>query len=68
MQSNNEFNTELKKIIAGSIPCIHMNTLSISNRVLNTFKNYLLQCKEKNIYTIDELLIHMEDNNGKSEN
>lgn len=68
MESNNEFNIELKKIIAGSIPCIHMNTLSISNRVLKTFKNYLIQCKENNINTVDDLLIHMEDNNGKSEN
>lgn len=64
MDSQNEFNVNLRKIIANSIPCIHMNTLLISERVLKSFKNYLLECKENNLSTIDDVISHMENKNG----
>lgn len=55
MQQSN-YNLEIKKIIANSIPCVHMNTIAISERVLRSTENYLLDLKSKGLTTIDEVL------------
>lgn len=53
------YNKEIRKVIANSIPCIHMNTLAISERVLKATENYLLDLKSKGILTIDDLINEM---------
>lgn len=66
MPLNDEFDTNLRKIIATSIPCVHMNTLLISERVLNTFKKYLNECKQNGLTTIDDILENMLNKNEQS--
>lgn len=61
MESN--YNNEIRKKIATSIPCVHMNTILIGERVLNTFSNYLNDLKSKGINTIDEVLEDMKNKN-----
>ena len=55
-----KFNQQLRNNIAESIPCIHMNSMSLADRTLRTFVKYLKDCKEKGILTIDELLFDIE--------
>ncbi len=45
-----------------------MNTLLISERVLNTFKKYLIECKDNNLNTVDDILSNMENKDGTPEN
>ncbi len=68
MPLSDEFNSNLRKVIANSIPCVHMNTLLISERVLNTFKKYLIECKDNNLNTVDDILSNMENKDGTPEN
>ncbi len=63
MMQESNYNLQLRKIVAGSIPCIHMNTILISERVLNNFVKYLESLKEKGISTVDEAIIEMQKKN-----
>jgi len=63
MPLSEEFDVNLRRIIANSIPCVHMNTLAISERVLNSFKKYLTECKENNLNTVDQVLENMANKN-----
>ena len=63
MESN--YNDEIRKKIAISIPCVHMNTILIGERVLNTFSQYLNDLKEKGFTNIDEVLEDMKNKNGQ---
>ena len=60
MQESN-FNLELRKSVAGSIPCIHMNTMLIGERVLNMFIKYLESLKEKGIDSVEEIINEMKN-------
>lgn len=51
-----QYNLEIRKKIAGSIPCVHMNTILISERVLNSFVSYLEEIKAGGASTIDEAI------------
>ncbi len=53
---DSQYNLEIRKKIAGSIPCIHMNTILISERVLNSFVSYLEEIKLNGASTIDEAI------------
>jgi len=53
---NSNYNFEIRKAVANSIPCIHMNTLAISERVLKATENYLIDLKSKGLTTIDDVL------------
>ncbi len=59
MQESN-FNLEIRKAVASSIPCVHMNTLLMSERVLNMFTKYLESLKNQGINTIDEVIGEMQ--------
>ena len=65
MSETTQFEEKIQKQIAASIPCIHMNTMLISNRVLKTFKGYLLSLKEEGASTIDDVINIMEKSDGK---
>ena len=49
-----QYNLEIRKQIARSIPCVHMNTILISERVLNSFVAYLEDLKVNGASTIDD--------------
>ena len=55
-----KFNQQLRNSIAESIPCIHMNSMSLADRTLRTFVKYLKDSQEKGITTIDQLLLDIE--------
>jgi hypothetical protein len=59
MQESN-YNLEIRKKIAGSIPCVHMNTILISERVLNTFVSYLEVLKSSGYSTIDDAIENLK--------
>jgi|688.fasta_scaffold1829326_2 hypothetical protein len=66
MQESN-FNTELRKAVASSIPCVHMNTMLIGERVLNMFTKYLESLKTQGLNTIDEVVAEMQKKNDTRE-
>ncbi len=68
MPINNEFDIELRNIMARNIPCVHMPGLLLAEKVLNTFKVYLEQSKERGLNTIDEILEDMKNKDGQSGN
>jgi len=55
-----KFNQQLRNNIAESIPCIHMNSMSLADRTLRTFVKYLKDSQEKGMTTIDEILTDIE--------
>lgn len=55
-----KFNLELRKNLAESIPCIHMNSMSLADRTLRTFVKYLNDSKSKGLNTIDDILSDIE--------
>lgn len=57
---DSEYNLEIRKKIAQSIPCVHMNTILISERVLNTFASYLEVLKSSGYSTIDEVIENLK--------
>lgn len=57
---DSNYNIEIRKIVSSSIPCVHMNTILIAERVLNSFNKYLLDLKSNGILTIDEAIEHMK--------
>ena len=61
MPLSNEFNEELRDLIATSIPCVHMPTKMISEKVLRQFKKYLEGCKIDGFTTIDDVLEDMKN-------
>lgn len=65
MPLSNEFNEELRDLIATNIPCVHMPTKMISEKVLRQFKKYLEGCKIDGFTTIDDVLEDMK--NARSE-
>lgn len=65
MPITNEFDNNLRKTIADSIPCIHMNGIMMSEKVLRTFKKYLEDLKTSGKTTIDQVLEDMENKDGK---
>lgn len=60
---DSQYNLEIRKKIAGSIPCVHMNTIAISERVLNTFVSYLEVLKSSGYLTIDEAIENLKSKN-----
>lgn len=60
---DSSYNLEVRKKIAQSIPCVHMNTILISERVLNTFVLYLESLKESGLLTIDEAIDSLKTKN-----
>lgn len=60
---DSSYNLEIRKKIAGSIPCVHMNTIAISERVLNTFVQYLEILKNSGYSTIDDAIENLKIKN-----
>jgi len=60
---DSQYNLDIRKKIAGSIPCIHMNTILISERVLNSFVAYLEDLKLNGSVTIDEAIEKLKTTN-----
>jgi len=61
---DSEYNLEVRKRIAQSIPCVHMNTILISERVLGTFVSYLDALKSNGYSTIDDVIENLKPKNG----
>ena len=68
MPLNNNFDEQLRAIVAKNIPCVHMPGLLLAEKALNTFKVYLEEAKERGLNSIDEVLEDMKVKNGQSEN
>jgi hypothetical protein len=60
---DSQYNLEIRKKIASSIPCVHMNTILISERVLNSFVSYLEELKTNGYLTIDEAIESLKTKN-----
>ena len=60
---DSQYNLEIRKQIARSIPCVHMNTILISERVLNSFVAYLEDLKVNGASTIDEAIESLKNKN-----
>lgn len=54
------FNPELKRNVAESIPCIHMNSMSLADRALKTMVKYLRDAQSRGITTIEQVLNDIE--------
>ena len=65
MPLSNEFNEDLRNLIATNIPCVHMPTQMIAEKVLKQFAFYLEGCKIDGFVTIDDVLEDMK--NGSPE-
>jgi hypothetical protein len=61
MPLSNEFNENLRDLIATNIPCVHMPTKMISEKVLRQFASYLEGCKIDGFVTIDDVLQDMKN-------
>lgn len=68
MPLKNEFDEELRAKVAKNIPCVHMPGLLLAERALFVIKEYLENCKNNGLNTIDEVLNDMKIKNGQSEN
>ena len=55
-----KFNPELRRNVAESIPCIHMNSMSLADRTLKTIVRYLKDAQSRGLTTIDQVLSDME--------
>jgi hypothetical protein len=65
MPLTNEFDEELRNIVAKNIPCVHMPGLLLAEKALNVFKVYLQESKDRGLNTIDEILEDMKIKNGQ---
>lgn len=65
MPLTNEFDTDLRRIVSKSIPCVHIPGLLIAEKTLNVFKVYLEESKDRGLTTIDEILEDMKIKDGQ---
>jgi hypothetical protein len=65
MQISNEFDTELRKQIGRVVPCVHISNSLIADRVLIAFKNYLNNCLENGINSVELVLEDMKIKDGQ---
>ena len=68
MPLSNEFDQELRAKVARNIPCIHMPGLLLAEKSLLIIKEYLIDAKNRGLFSIDEILEDMKVKNGQSEN
>lgn len=66
MPLTNEFDEQLRNLVAKNIPCVHLPGLLLAEKALNVFKIYLEESIERGLVTIDEVLLDMKLKNGNS--
>lgn len=67
MPLTNEFDEQLRNIVAKNIPCVHLPAQLLAEKALRTFSIYLEEAKSRGINTIDEVLEDMKIKNGNAE-
>lgn len=61
----NEFDTTLRANMASKIPCIHIPKVFLAEKVLISFREYVLDAKNRGLITLDDLIEDMKIKDGQ---
>lgn len=63
MSSESDFNKEIVSLLSKNIPCMHIPTSVIAERVLRVFYKYLEELRDNGASSIDHVLAEMKVKN-----